>query len=135
MTKTFLQPGAAALAALMALALCGAAQAQRVSRDTQGGPLRAPTAEETKALDAKAAKTAAPVGLRTGKVNPQPIKHPDGSIEQELDTSTLTYSVARRNADGSLDMVCVTGSEDAERALKGALKGPKAGKEHKHEEK
>lgn len=58
------------------------------------------------------------VGMLTGKANPQAVTAADGSVAQELDASTMVYSVARRRADGSIEMVCVTGSEAADKALK-----------------
>lgn len=131
--------GQAAAAALLALALMTSAQAQRVVRDSATGQLRAPTAEETKALEAatRARKHAPPVGLLSGKVNPAPVLHRDGTVEQELDESTLMYAVARRNPDGTLSTYCVPGQEEADRVLKGkvASRVAKAAKEHQHEQK
>jgi hypothetical protein len=123
MSKTSFNAAATAAAlALAALAAAPAAQAAdlRVAKDPATGQLRAPTADEAKALDAAAA-TKAPVyrGLLTGRVNPPPIRHPDGTVEQELDESTLQFSVARRNADGTISMDCVTGPEAAAKSMKG----------------
>jgi hypothetical protein len=127
--------GRLALAAAMALGLQLSAQAQTASRDTETGQLRAPTADEVKAMSPE--RAARPVGLVSGKANPQAIRHADGTIQQELDTSTLMYSVARRNADGTISQFCVTGPEAAERIVKGkkakATLVSKAGKEHNHE--
>jgi len=127
--------GRLALAATMALGFTLAAQAQTASRDTETGQLRAPTSDEAKALTSE--RTSRPVGLVSGKPNPQPIRHADGTIQQELDTSSLMYSVAKRNPDGSISQYCVTGSEAAERLVKGkkvkASLVSKAGKEHNHE--
>jgi hypothetical protein len=122
------------MATVVGLGMTASAQAQTVARDAETGQLRTPTAAEAKAL---AAKTTAsrPVGLLSGKPSPKPIKHADGTVEQELDTSSLQYSVARRNADGSITMVCVTGEEHANRALRGAQVAAKAGKEHHHDAK
>ena len=53
----------------------------------------------------------------TGKLNPQPITHPDGTVEQELDASTLSYTVVKRNEDGTLSMVCVTGKDAEAKAI------------------
>jgi hypothetical protein len=71
----------------------------------------------------------------TGKVNPAPIRHKDGTVEQELDASTMSYTVARVNADGSISMVCVTGEEAANKAVKSgktARANVAATKEHQH---
>ena len=129
----------AALAALLALGLGTGAHAQRVTRDTQTGQLRAPTADEAKAMDAHAArsKRSAPVGLYSGKVNPQPVLKADGAVMQELDTSSLMYSVARRNADGSVSQYCVNGEDAAMRLVKGKQAKTqivsRAGKEQSYE--
>ena len=128
--------GRLALAAALALTFTITAHAQRVTRDTATGELRAPTADEIKAMDGQS-RESRPVGLLSGKPNPQQIRHADGTIQQELDTSTLMYSVAKRNADGSISQYCVTGSEAAERLVKGKKSKTsvvsKAGKEHSHE--
>ena len=46
------------------------------------------------------------------------VMHADGAVQLELDESSLMYSVARRNADGTIERVCVEGSEAANKALK-----------------
>ena len=86
------------------------------------------------------ARQKAPVGMLTGRVNPQPIVHADGTVEQELDESTMMYSVVRRNADGTLSTYCVHGPDQAHEVLHGKIpasvaKVVKAAKEHKYEEK
>ena len=117
----------AALVALAAMAsapaLAAADAGMRAARDAKTGLVRAPTAEESRALDAaaakvRAAKGGARVGMASGKVNPQAVTHADGTVEQELDESTLSYSVARRNADGTIEMVCVHGKDAANKAMK-----------------
>jgi hypothetical protein len=127
--------GRVAFAAALALSFTLGAQAQTASRDTEGGQLRAATPDEAKALSPE--RAARPVGLLSGKANPQAIRHADGTIQQELDTSTLMYSVARRNPDGTISQFCVTGSEAAERLVKGkklkATQVAKLSKEHNHE--
>ncbi len=117
----------AAVAALAAMAcapaLAAADAGMRAARDAQTGQVRAPTAEESKALDAAAAKVRAAkgdrrVGMASGKINPQAVTHADGTVEQELDESSMSYSVARRNADGTVEMVCVQGKDAASKAMK-----------------
>lgn len=128
----------AALAALLAVGLVSAAHAQRVVRDAQTGELRAPTAAEIRTMEGKAARKAAPVGLLTGKADPQPVTMANGTVAQELTSEHLMYSVARRNPDGTISQYCVNGEESANAVLKGkALSKPrsfaKASKEHAHE--
>ena len=55
--------------------------------------------------------------MASGTLNPQALTHADGTVEQELDESTLSYSVARRNADGTVEMVCVHGKDAASKAM------------------
>jgi hypothetical protein len=123
-----------ALAALLALG--ASAHAQRVTRDSATGELRAPTAAEVKAMDSSAKRSSRAVGIHSGKADPQAVRLPDGSVMQELTTDTLMYSVARKNADGSISQYCVPGSEVAS-ALKGkqarTASFTKAGKEQAYE--
>jgi hypothetical protein len=134
-------------AVVLAMGLVGASFAQagdaspglRVVKDPVTGELRAPTGEEAAALQSAApvdARGASVVrrGLATGKINPQRVTHANGMMSLELDESTLSYSVARRNADGTTDWVCVTGPEAAAAAL-AAKTTSKDAKEHNHVEK
>lgn len=126
-----------ALAAL-ALGVAASAQAQRVTKDSVTGELRAPTADEVKAMDASTGKrAAAPVGILSGKADPQPQRLPSGAVAQELTTDTMMYSVARKNADGTVSQYCVTGDEAAQRLVKAksskTLLFAKAGKERAYE--
>ena len=113
-----------ALAAMASAPALAAAEAgMRAARDVKTGQVRAPTAEESKTLDAaaaklRAAKGKARVGLASGTLDPQAVTYADGAVELELDESTLSYSVARRNADGTVEMVCVQGKDAANKALK-----------------
>lgn len=134
--------GRLGLAVMLAAAVLSASAAQatdetpglRVAKDPVTGKLRAPTAQESAALDAKAALSASR-GLRTGKTNPPAIHHPGGAVEQELTEASLVYSVAKRNPDGSISWVCVTGPEAASAALDYKTTTPvsTAGKEHNHD--
>lgn len=129
--------------AAVALGMAAGAQAQRVTKDSVTGELRAPTADEVKALDAAAGngkRAAAPTGILSGKADPQPQRLPNGTVVQELTTDTMMYSVARKNADGTISQYCVTGDEAAQRLVKGpaaSSKKPttfaKAGKEVAYE--
>lgn len=97
------------------------AQAQEgmvVVRDADTGELRAPTAEEARALhprtNASAAGTAAPA--------PKMIIGPGGRRSVQLGERHMVYSVVTRGADGKLEEQCVHGAHAAEHALKGAHK-------------
>lgn len=134
---------AAVTAAVMSMGVPARAaetsSAMRVAKDPLTGELRAPTAEESAALDkAGSAKGArrAPRGLLTGRVNPQAEIAADGTVSQELDDSSLSYMVMTRDADGSFHMVCVTGADAAQGALsnkKGVARTSKPSKEHTHD--
>lgn len=137
-----------ATAVVSALAAASAVQAQdsgmRVFKDPATGQLRAPTAEESAALDAQ------DKAIQTNKGGRQAtqarakravaVVRPDGSKTMTLDESSMTYSVATRNADGTLDMACVTGEQAAEKLVNAAPSVTASAKattfeEHHHEEK
>ncbi|HTD05791.1 post-PEP-CTERM-1 domain-containing protein [Undibacterium sp.] len=116
----------------------------RVFKDPVTGKLRAPTAEEEEALNNQ---VKADEANKTGRQAKQArvkrvaeVQRPDGSVMVELDESTMTYSVATRNADGSINMECVTGDEAADKLVNSASSTKKSvnvskAKEHNHEEK
>lgn len=87
--------------------------AQTVVRDAESGQLRAPNAEEAQALRGAAPERRALRSLAA----PSQRKLAHGAVSAELDESTLMYSVARRNADGSVSRACVQGEEHAQQAL------------------
>lgn len=127
----------AAACAVAALLAASGASAATVARDPVTGELRAPTAAEAQALSQPAGTgrgavkaAAAPRGMLTGRINPQPVQHADGSVEHELDESTLSFSVATRNADGSISQACVTGPDAAAAAMKAPAKNTKG---HSHD--
>lgn len=131
---------AAAAVVMSQAAVAGETSAgMRIVKDPVSGQLRAPTADEAAALErAGRAQRRAPRGLITGRMNPAAIRHADGTVEQELDESSLAYTVMTRNADGTTSMVCVTGAEAADAAMNGkqsASKAAKASKEHTHDHK
>lgn len=66
----------------------------------------------------RAAARGQKVGMISGRANPQPQKLANGAVVQELDAGTMVYSVARVNADGKVELVCVDGIEAAEQAMK-----------------
>jgi hypothetical protein len=131
------RPGLAVAIAAATLMAFTSAHASKVVRDAQTGQLRAPNATELAAEQAAASgkgavsRAAAPRGLLTGKVNPQPVTHADGTVSQELDESTLMYSTVTRNADGTLTYDCVAGHDEAEAVVKGK-KGTAHTHTHKH---
>lgn len=111
MKLTFVQTLGIAVAALTA---AGAAQAQHVEvRSDSAAQARASMEAST-----QAAARGQKVGMLTGKLNPQPQKLPGGGVALELDATTMVYSVARINADGMVEMVCVNGADAAKKALK-----------------
>lgn len=138
--------GLAAALAVAAFALSPLAQAadakagMRVFKDPITGELRAPTAAEAAALDAAdaKAKAAANAGKRraaTAATAPQEFTLPNGMVGIDNDESTLSYSVVTRNADGTLDLHCVQGKQNADALVKGKKQNSKAAsaaKEHGH---
>lgn len=120
------------LAALVA-ALChmhpasAAAQSQEgmvVVRDAQTGQLRAPTADELKALRPH------PAASLQAQVKPALVVHPDGSRQMHIGERGMVYSVVTRDADGKLAEHCVQGAQAADAALK---QEPADVEEHSHE--
>lgn len=97
----------------------------RVFKDPVTGQLRAPTHEEVRALQLKEAQAKSARTVAAGRVGmvsrtvPVLVQRADGSRKLELTEESLSYSVVTRNADGSLDMSCVTGADTAERVVKG----------------
>jgi hypothetical protein len=109
--KITLRTTAIALAG-MTLGLAAQAQHARVVSDNP---------EKARAvMDAsmRAAARGQKVGMISGRLNPQPERLANGAVVQELDAGTMMYSVARVNADGKLEMVCVDGAEAAQKAMK-----------------
>jgi hypothetical protein len=129
--------GSLVAAAVMSVIAATDSSAQTAARDGEGTALRAPSAAEAKALAPAAASAERRVGMVTGKVNPAAIVHSDGTVEQELDASTMSYTVARANADGSISMVCVTGEHAAQKAMTGKASRAKlaVAKGHSHDAK
>ena len=106
-----------ALAAL-AVGVTASAQAQRAAKDSVTGELRTPTVDEVKAMDSTGKRSTRAVGILSGKVDPQPERLSNGTVAQELTTDTVMYSVARKNADGTISQYCVSGDEAAQRLVK-----------------
>ena len=117
-----------------------AAPGLRVVKDPVSGELRAPTAAEAAQLSAPSsegksrARTAdtGSRGLLTGTLNPKVVVNADGSEMLELTEDSQSYSVARRNPDGSITMECVTGLKAAAQAMKPNQRNAKMSKDHSH---
>ncbi len=108
-----------------------------VTKDSQTGQLRAPTAEEMDALKAnEALKSKGRQTLRAAPLTQR--VHANGSVSVTLDESFESYSVMTRDADGTLREDCVVGSDAANAIVSGkAKKSAKnpvvSSKEHAHE--
>jgi hypothetical protein len=89
-------------------------------RDPDTGKLRRPTADD---LLAEAAAAPAPT-----VPNVRVTTTADGRRSAQLDESFMSYSVVRRDASGKLDEQCVTGEQQALKALAGRFDK----KEHDH---
>lgn len=111
------------LAACLALGLSTIAHAQRVVRDAVTGELRPLTAAEAQQLDdiERTLRNRVPVGLLSGRPNPQPVRMPDGSDFLESTDADLNYSVVVRTPDGRLVRQCVANPVLAERIGRGQI--------------
>jgi hypothetical protein len=98
------------------LGLAAAAQAQNVVVRSLDA---AEAAKARAAIEAsmKAAARGQRVGMVTGTVNPKPQVSRSGTVSQELDATTLMFSVARINADGTVETSCLSSLESAEQAM------------------
>lgn len=124
----------AALALAVTAPMASADEGLRVVRDATTGQLRAPTAAEARLLQPRAG---VPRGVLSGKVSPQPRRLSNGTRVVELTQDQMTYSVATRRADGTIDMNCVPNAEQAELIASGQqpVSFAQSTTEHKHEEK
>ena len=142
----FQAAGLAAVMSAIVLSLSTSAHAadgvgMRIVRDPVTGQLRAPTADEAKAMDEAEAKARAdraaanPAGTADSRA-PVEVRTSNG-VRYRVNDSFLSYSVITRRADGSLAMQCVTGKEAAEKLVR----DPKAAistvtsEEHDHADK
>jgi hypothetical protein len=100
-----------------------------VARDPQTGQMRAPTAEELKAL------APAPVATLRAQVplSSLVVTKPNGSRVLQLGERGQVYSVVHRAPDGKLVEQCVQGEDAATRAL--TQPAPASNnQEHRHED-
>jgi hypothetical protein len=106
-------PLAALLVALtMAAPLtAAAAEAMTVVRDRETGELRAPNATEMAALKAAETQAAKSRTQQSTRSAPTEIQHANGAVEMTLDDSSTMYSVATRNADGTVALQCLPAAE------------------------
>jgi len=104
----------AGLVLIGAAPIVNAAEGMTVVRDPETGQLRAPTAEEAQALGAVGGSPLKSSSLAVEAVQ-SPL--PGGGVSMQLDESTMMYSVARRNGDGSVDRYCVDGHDKAEKVM------------------
>ena len=86
-----------------------------VVRDPQTGELRAPTADEARALQGTAPQR------KAAKQHVETVG-PGGSRKVQLGRSALVYSVATRDANGKLTEQCVGGEDAAHTALAHPIK-------------
>jgi hypothetical protein len=108
------------------------AQGMRAFIDPTTGKLREPTEEEQQKLTPQLA----PSSKKTVNipVAPKMKSGPGNAVGMSLDESYMVHSVATINPDGSISTECVTGRENAEKALTAAPRpGQPAGKEDSHE--
>ena len=85
-------------------------------RDAETGQLRAPTADEAKALAKVAQRQFNAEAARVGQLraaNPY-FTTSSGAKGMRLSEEHMSYSVVRRNADGSLSTDCVEGKQKAD---------------------
>jgi hypothetical protein len=119
----------AAATALNVLAAPSAwAQAQRIAIDPETGRARAPELDEmSSARAAAAAASAAPSAARAAAPAEERAKPVAGARfgakAFRVDPSRMSFTVVRRNADGSVTTQCLAGETAAEHALHAAALG------------
>jgi hypothetical protein len=89
--------------------------AMTVVRDPQTGKLRAPTADEVRALRASTLKPNAQPVLPAPK--PTATTRPDGTRAINLGERAMVFAVMTRGADGKLAGHCVRGEDAAAKAV------------------
>lgn len=115
------------IATLTLCALCAITRAHAdehgamvVARDAANGQLRAATGAEMQALNAqkpaKPALSASPVATMATQ-GPTVITAPDGTMRVNVGKESLIYSITQRDANGKLQMQCVSGKPTAASAL------------------
>ena len=119
--RTLVAVAALALSATAFAAGQDAQAGQTAFKDSVTGKMRNPTAVEAKQLnDLRDAQRAAGVAARKASGAPQAgviYMQSNGILAADLDESSMTYSVVRRNARGGLEHDCVIGEHDAAKTL------------------
>lgn len=131
------------IVAIAALMLTGSALAagqdgqagQTVHKDPRTGKIRNATAAEAQQLnDLSAADRAAQKAARQAAGAPAAgvarLQH-NGIVAAYVDEESVSYSLARRNADGKLEQECIDGKTAAESALTNPV--TTHSEEHQHE--
>lgn len=109
-------------------------QAQRVVIDAVTGKVRAPEPGEwskaptgAQRSAARSATGAAATGVETHpamqRLQSAPLSVRMGAVGRRIDTSKLSFSVARRDASGAVSTQCLTGDEAANTALNNEAQG------------
>ncbi len=128
-----------AIFALGALVLSSAAFAadavgMKVVRDAETGQLRGPTPAEAQLMQAQQNQVKGKSkGMLTGTTAPQQVVTKRGAVMMELTEDSMVYSVAKVNADGKLEMQCVTGSDAASKFVNNKSLPATSHSEHKHD--
>ena len=92
-----------------------------VVRDPETGLLRAPTADELSAMQLRAAKSQS---LRVAPAVPMQKYHSSGARGARMTDDFMSFAVAVRKADGSVDTQCFETKQAAEAALNTPLARP-----------
>jgi hypothetical protein len=130
-----------AILALGALVLSSSAFAadalgMKVVRDAETGQLRGPTPVEAQLMQTQQNQvkgTNKSKGMLTGTTTPQQVVTKRGAVMMELTEDSMVYSVAKVNADGKLEMQCVTGSDAASKFVNNKSLPASSHSEHKHD--
>ena len=130
--------GLAAALAVVAIASASAVHAADagmiVVKDPVTGQLRAPTAEEFRALELqRASDEAAQAATRSAATAPAARSAANGAVGYRVGDAFLNYSVVTRNADGAMTTHCVTGADAAEKLVRDPQSSTaRTDKEHRH---
>ncbi len=114
-------------------AAANASAGQRVAKDPGTGQLREPTPEEVKELEAAQPKKAPLVKKAVKPLVAAPAAAASGAVGMPLDESFESYTVATRDADGTVKFDCVQGKKSAEARVKSGEKTQPATKEASNE--
>jgi hypothetical protein len=88
-----------------------------VVRDPQTGKMRAPTADEMKALRAATPPSAALTGRTQAQPQTSVVTRPNGTRAVRVGESHKVFEIVTRGADGKLSSQCVQGEAAAQEAL------------------